>query len=156
MDEQTGVGIVRQCYDAFTAGDMQRLMSFMDPGITWELPDVPGVPFSGKRQGREQVAEFFQMVNEKQAVREFAPQEFVAQGDRVVALGHYAWTVKENGAGFESDWAHIFTVRDGKVTAFREFLDSHEAARAYQGESAAILHGAAQQADAARLSSRPQ
>ena len=150
MDEQTAVGIVRQCYDAFMAGDTQRLMSFIDPGVTWELPDMPGVPFSGKRQGHEQVAEFFQIVNDKQAVREFAPKEFIAQGDRVVALGHYAWTVKENGADFESDWAHIFTVRNGKVAAFREFLDSHEEARAYQGESAAIVRGAAQQADAGR------
>lgn len=143
MDEQTAVGIVKQCYEAFTAGDMQRLMSFMDPGITWELPDVPGVPFSGKRQGRDQVAEFFQIVNDQQTVREFAPKEFIAQGDRVVALGHYAWTVKETGLSFESDWTHIFTVRDGKVAAFREFLDSHEAAKAYQHEPAGMARDTA-------------
>jgi ketosteroid isomerase-like protein len=32
-----------------------------------------------------------------------------------------------------SDWAHIFTIRDGKVVKFREFLDTAVAAEAYRG-----------------------
>ena len=48
-------------------------------------------------------------------------------------LGDYAITLKKTGKKMESDWAHIFTIRDGKVTRFREFLDTAQAAEAYRG-----------------------
>jgi ketosteroid isomerase-like protein len=36
------------------------------------------------------------------------------------------------GKGFESDFAMVFTVRNGKVTAFQEFTDSAAINAAYQ------------------------
>ena len=32
---------------------------------------------------------------------------------------------------FESNWAHVFTVVDGRIAAFREFMDSHVAVEAF-------------------------
>lgn len=63
---------------------------------------------------------------------QFEPQEFVAQGDKVVSLGHYTWRTKTTNRDFESDFAHVFTVRDGKIVGFREFMDTVTVARAYQ------------------------
>jgi ketosteroid isomerase-like protein len=62
----------------------------------------------------------------------FEPKEFIAQGDRVVALGTYAATVRETGRSYETDWVHVFTVKDGKITSFNEFFDSAAASRAFQ------------------------
>ncbi|NML62528.1 nuclear transport factor 2 family protein [Massilia sp. RP-1-19] len=132
MNEQANIELIRQVYDAFINGDSERLLSSMAPDIAWEEPDVPGLPFAGKRQGRENVAEFFQLVAAAQQLRDFRPGEFIAHGDRVVVLGHYDWTVRATGADWGSDWVHIFTVRDGKVTAFREQTDTHRAVEAYQ------------------------
>lgn len=57
----------------------------------------------------------------------------------MVVLGHYVWTVKSTGAQFESDWTHIFTVREGKVVNFREFFDSHIAEAAYQSQQIGMV-----------------
>lgn len=131
MDEQANLGVVRQCYDAFAQGDTERLRSYFDPDISWEIPTVPGVAFSGRRQGCDQVMAFFREMGAAQETRAFQPNEFIAKGPRVVVLGHYAFMIRATGACFESDWVHLFTVRDGKITDFREFLDSHLAAAAY-------------------------
>ena len=50
--------------------------------------------------------------------------EFVAQGDKVVVLGHYVWHVKATGKVWESDFAHVVSVRDGKVRRFQEYTDT--------------------------------
>lgn len=136
MNEQVNIELIHQVYDAFLKGDSQRLLSYMAQDIDWEEPQVPNIPFAGKRQGRDQVAEFFQMVDAAQQLRDFRPGEFIAQDDRVVVLGHYEWTVRANGADWGSDWVHIFTVRDGKITSCRELTDTHRVVEAYQSGQA--------------------
>jgi uncharacterized protein len=53
--------------------------------------------------------------------------------DKVFVLGHYTWTIRKNGRTADSDFIHIFTVRNGKVVAFLEFTDTAAFAEAYRG-----------------------
>jgi uncharacterized protein len=152
MDEQANITLVKQCYDAFMKGDIPRLMNFVDPDIDWQLPTIESIPFSGKRHGHTEVADFFETMNDMQVAQEFMPREFIVQGDRVVVLGHYAWSVRANNASYESDWTHIFTIRNGKVAAFREFLDTHVAAQAFQNMPADMARGTSMQPDMNRPS----
>jgi ketosteroid isomerase-like protein len=131
MSEQQNVDLVRQAYAAFANHDLEHVLACMAPGITWEIPAVPKLCFTGRRQGREQVADYFRMNSELQETRALTPREFVAQGDKVVVLGHGAWTARATGRDFESDWVHVFTVAGGQITAFREFLDVHVAVEAF-------------------------
>jgi ketosteroid isomerase-like protein len=131
MSEHESRQLVEQAYANFKAGDIQTLMQSMSQDITWQLPEVENVPFSGKRQGRGAVGEFFSMLASVQDARSFEPREFIAQGDKVVALGHYVWQVKANGRTYESDFAHVFTVRGDKIVAFHEYTDSAAAAKAF-------------------------
>jgi ketosteroid isomerase-like protein len=48
-------------------------------------------------------------------------------------LGHYRWRVKSNGRTWESDFAHIFTVKDGKAATFFEITDTAAFAEAITG-----------------------
>ena len=131
MSEQN-TAIAQKAYENFKTGNIQALLDQMSDEVTWELPEVEGVPLSGKRTGRDSVKEFFAMVARDQEVIEFEPREFVAAGDKVVSLGHYQWRVKDTGRDFASHFAHVFTIRDGKVTAFREYFDSAALASAYR------------------------
>ena len=132
MNEQGNTELIQQAYAAYGRGELDQVLACMEEQVEWELPDVPGLPFTGKRRGCEQVAEFFRLLGEMQTVREYTPKEFIAQGDKVVVLGHGAWTVKDTGMDFESDWVHVFTIRDGRIAAFREFLDTNIAVEAFQ------------------------
>ncbi|PYS34684.1 MAG: ketosteroid isomerase [Acidobacteria bacterium] len=137
MSEQDNIAVVQQAYDNFKEGNIQGLLDMLPDDVTWQLPDIEGVPFAGKRTGREAVREFFVGVGANQETLEFAPHEFVAQGDKVVSLGHYRWRVKSTGQEYSSDFAHVFAVRDGKITGFQEYTDTASAARAYQKSAAA-------------------
>ena len=57
----------------------------------------------------------------------------IVVGEKVFALGYYEVTVKNTGRRIGSDWIHVFTIRDGKVTSFREFTDTAQAAEAWRG-----------------------
>jgi ketosteroid isomerase-like protein len=143
MSEQENSQLVRQCYEAFLNGETEQLLKYMMKSIEWELPVVEGIPFTGKRQGRDAVAEFFRLVSEMQELREFKPKEFIAQDDRVVVTGHYEWTVKATRAEFGCDWCHVFHIAMGEVSKFTEFTDTHKVAMAYQPQAADSMKAAA-------------
>jgi uncharacterized protein len=80
---------------------------------------------------REQVGQFFGKVAQVQDVVEFQAEDFIAQGDKVVVLGHFSQRVKSTGRISASAWAHVWTIKGGKVTHFREYVDTAAVIRAY-------------------------
>jgi ketosteroid isomerase-like protein len=132
MGEQPNIELVKRFYDAYIKGEKDLLLSYMADDIEWDIPEMNGLRFSGKRRGRAEVAEFFGMVAQVQQLRSFEPQEFFADADRVVVLGHHEWTVNASGAAFDSDWVHIFTVRDGRIAAFRQSMDTLKVVQAHR------------------------
>jgi uncharacterized protein len=132
MSEKDNTRLVMQAYDKFRNGDIPGLVNLFSEDIEWILDRVENVPFSGERHGKAEVGQFFSTLDESQHPLQFEPQEYIAQDDKVVALGHYTWTVKQTDRVFESDWAHVFTVQNGKIARFREYADTLAAHQAYQ------------------------
>lgn len=132
MTEKENTQLVMQAYDKFKSGDIPGLLDLFAEDIEWVLDRTENVPFTGSRRGKEQVANFFNTLSQSQHPLQFDPREYIAQGDKVVALGHYAWSVKSTDRVFESDWAEVFTIRDGKIAGFREFADTAAGAAAYK------------------------
>ncbi len=131
MNEQENTRLVMQAYEKFGKGDIAGVLELCTEDIEWKLDDTDNMPFSGMRRGKEEVAQFFRLLAESQIALQFEPREYVAQGDKVVALGHSVWSVKSTHRQFETDWAEVFTLRDGKIARFREFADTAAAAAAY-------------------------
>src|SRR5215813_9907753 len=132
MSEQENVNLVQQIYNDFKTGNLEGLLSKIDPNILWELPEIQNVPFAGKRNGRDAVADFFSLVNSSQEALRFEAMGYIAQGDRVVSLGTYEWRVYETGRTFTANFAHVFTILNGSVTEFTEYTDTALAEHAYQ------------------------
>ena len=132
MQEAQNIQVVKDTYAAFGRGDVQGILDRLDDGIVWEgvYGAGPHVPTSGERRGKAQVAEFFKQVAQNVNLSRFEPKEFIATGDKVVALGHYTATTPI-GKNFDSDFAMVFTLRNGKVTEFQEFTDSAAVNAAY-------------------------
>ena len=132
MQEAQNTKVVQDAYAAFGRGDVQALLGYFDDNILWK--PVHGtarhVPTAGERRGKAAVGEFFKIVSEQVNFLRFEPREFVAQGDKVVAIGHYVAKVP-TGRGFESDFVMVFALRDGKVVQFQEFSDSAAINAAY-------------------------
>jgi uncharacterized protein len=118
VGERENTELVQQGYQHFKNGDIQGLLGLLSEDVEWTQFEIEGVPFSGTRRGPERVGEFFSQVFDTEEPLHFEPREFVAQGDKVVALGDYAWRVKSTGREYETDFVHVFTVREwegGKV-----------------------------------------
>jgi len=126
MEEAQNTSVVKDAYAAFGRGDITTLLGYMADDVQWQpvIGTAKQVPFSGERKGKVSVAEFFRQVAESEDFEQFEPREFVAQGDKVVAIGHYRALTKSTGKRFESDFVMVFTLRDGKVARFQEFSDS--------------------------------
>jgi len=125
MHEAANTAVVKQAYAAFGRGDVQGILDVLDANIVWRavVGASADVPTSGLRRGKAAVNEFFGLVAASMAFDSFEPREFVAQGDKVVALGHYRAKAVPTGRPFESDFVMVFTLSNGKVTEFQEFTD---------------------------------
>jgi len=101
MSEAENTRVVQDAYAAFGRGDIPALLGYFTDDIQWQpvIGTARHVPFSGVRTGKTAVAEFF-------------------------AIGHYRARTRATGRTFDSPFAMVFTFRNGKVAAFREFTDS--------------------------------
>ncbi|HKY22952.1 MAG TPA: nuclear transport factor 2 family protein [Vicinamibacterales bacterium] len=132
MEEARNTKVVQETYAAFSRGDIQTMLSKFADDIVWTAVYGAGshVPTAGERRGKAAVAEFFTQVAENIKFSRFEPTTFIATGDQVVALGHYTATtpVKKR---FDSDFAMVFTLQNGRVTRFQEFCNSAAINAAY-------------------------
>ncbi len=140
MNQQANTQTVQQVYEnfkgtSFRSADMQSLLGLCSDDVEWQVPEMENVRYCGKRRGIESVRDFFSAIADDLELLQFEPQEFIAQGDKVVALGHYSWRVKATGREFSSEWAHVYTVRDGKIIRFHEYMDTAAEFRAHRGET---------------------
>lgn len=137
MSTSTNTEVIQQAYEKFGSGDIPGLLELCAENIGWEVPEIENAPFSGIREGVKAVGEFFAQLTDAEDITRFEPLEFIAQNDKIIVLGESAATVKATGRGYETDWVHVFTVRDGKITNFHEYLDSAAANKAFQKTASA-------------------
>src|SRR5438094_881101 len=91
MNAEQNIAVVKQAYGAFGRGDIPALLALLDENVDWQpiVGTNPPVPTAGRRHGRADVGRFFEAIGKNLTFSLFEPREFVAQGDKVVALGHY-------------------------------------------------------------------
>ena len=132
MNEQDNLRVVQEAYAAFGRGDIPAVLSTLANGVEWLTPGpIDTLPLAGRRRDSEEVAQFSATLAETLEMEQFEPQEFIAQGDKVVVLGHFRYLVKATGSAIESDWAHIFTLDNGRTVSFREYYDTAAAVKAF-------------------------
>jgi len=124
--------LIRGVYDAFQRGDLDRLLQNLTDDFEWNAPG--GAPFSGFRQGREQMRAFFTELRRSVRFDQFDVDDILADGDKVVVIGRQRATVLETGRHFETPFAHVYTVRGGKLASGLALSDTQAAAACF-GES---------------------
>jgi uncharacterized protein len=137
MSETINTTIIEDAYAKFGKGDIPGLLTMLTDDVQWTVPEIENAPFSGSREGVPNVERFFKELVTAEDITRFEPLEFIAQNDKVVVLGESAATVRETGRSYETDWVHIFTLREGKVSEFTEFFDNAAATRAFQKTASA-------------------
>jgi ketosteroid isomerase-like protein len=115
---------VQQGYEALGRGDIPALLDLLTDDVEWIHQGPSVIPVAGTRHGHEAVAEYFSWLDENLQLEQFEPREFVAQGDTVVVVGFERSVSKATGHTIEQEWAHVYTLRDGKIAKVRYFEDT--------------------------------
>ena len=131
MSVQENVEILKDGNAAYGRGDMQGLLALFAEDIEWTIPGERW-PLAGTYRGQAGVADCFQKISAMLEMSLLEPREFVAQGDRVLVVGFERGRVKATNRTFEGHWVWAFTVRNGKVTNVREYIDTLTLARSFE------------------------
>ena len=122
---------VHDLYAAFGRGDIGFIMGALDDHVEWICYGPPSVPFAGTFTGPANVAKFFEALGTTQTNQNLKIEETHVSGDQVISIGSYSGTVTATGKAFDSKVAHVFTVRNGKIVRFLDFIDTAHAVEAY-------------------------
>lgn len=116
---------VQNLYAAFGAGNMNEIMSLLDPQIVW-IYHAPksSIPFAGLYKGKDGVAAFFKEDSRFVQVLGNDLKETHEAGDTVFVVGQENGVAHATGTRFSAPWVHMFKVKNGKITRFEEFIDS--------------------------------
>ena len=121
---RTALTVVQRVYEAFGRGDVAGILEMVAEEVDWEFVGSPALTFAGRRLNREEVADFFAAVARADEIHRFEAQEFIEAGEHVTVLGWESSTARDTGKSFQSAWAHVFTVRNGRITRWRGFFNT--------------------------------
>ena len=125
---------MKDFFAAMGKGDGEALRALVAEDIEWIIPGKDW-PLAGSRRGHAGLARLLKTASGSMETST-EPREFVAQGDRVLVVGFARGKVKATNKPFEDDWVFAITVRDGKLTSIREYVDTQALARAAHTETA--------------------
>ena len=134
MNTEENSQVVKEFFAAIGSGDKQRLLSLVAEDIEWIVPGEDW-PLAGTHRGHAGIADVLQKASEEVETTYPGPPEFVAQGDRVLVVGVATGKIKATNRPFKDDWVFDITVRNGKVTKIREYIDTQALARASQTDA---------------------
>jgi uncharacterized protein len=136
MSIEKNVQTVKDFFAAIGRGDREALLALVAEDIEWIIPGEDW-PLAGTHRGHAGLADLLQTAS-KSIETSTEPREFVAQGDRVLVVGFATGKIKATNKTFKDDWVFAITVRNGKLTNIREYIDTQALARASQMDASGL------------------
>ena len=126
------LSVVQDFYAALGRGDVAAVLGLLDPHVEWtEAERFPY--YSGTWHGPQAILDNL-LKRLAQDWNDFSAtsDDFLVDGNRVVAFGHYAGTYKRTAKSMTAPFAHLWKVSDGKITSFLMYTDTAKILEALQ------------------------
>jgi ketosteroid isomerase-like protein len=114
-------------------GDVPAILELLADDVLIEFYGPSIIPYANTYRGNREARRFFETVLSSVDIHQFDPEEFIAERDKVVVTGHLRLTARSTGREIESDFVHVITMKDGKWTRFRDFMNTAVAVAAFSG-----------------------
>lgn len=120
----TNLEIIKSTYEGKTSEENGRnLAKYVANDISWT--EAKGFPYAGTYIGLNNITNnVFNRLGSEWMDYKFTPEDYVASDDKVVAFGTYTGTYKITGKSFTARVAHVWKLKDSKITSFEQFVDS--------------------------------
>ncbi len=132
MEPQAHIGLVKHLYDAFARRDIPAILELLSPDVEWGEPANPYNPAGGTRHGHQGFLEWAQIGRDSEDILVLEPRKMLVDSDSVAVVGYMRCRVIATGNEYESDFVHLVTFVDGKVSRFQEFFDTFAAGEAFR------------------------
>jgi ketosteroid isomerase-like protein len=115
--------LVRAFYEATAPGHREALRGLQAPHVVYDMPE--GMPVGcGHFEGLQDVLDRF-LTNFYGALDiHFVAEEFICEGEEVVALGRITGKTRKGAVPVDLAFAHVWTVREGYLQRLRAFTDT--------------------------------
>lgn len=117
--------VVETLYRAFGAGDGATIAGLLAADLVWM--EAEGGPLADRNPYNGPGAVFegvFGRIGADYDGFVVTPAVYLPSGDRVVVMGRYTGTNRATGEALDAQFAHVFTVRGGKVVHFQQYTDT--------------------------------
>ena len=122
---------IGKLYEALGRGDIPSFLAGLDSQIEWReadhFPYADGNPYIGPQAVLEGV--FTRLGSEWEGFAGI-PDDWLDAGDRIVVLGTYTGKNKATGKSVRAQFAHVWTVKDGKAIRMQQYTDTKQFADA--------------------------
>jgi len=116
--------IARDLLACFTAGDVAGALDKMTDDATWWIAGKPGhLPVVGTHDKQQIARVFHGMLGQLRNGLRMTVKGAIAEGDQV-ALEVVSHGELRNGRVYDQEYHMLITIRDGKISAVREYLDT--------------------------------
>ena len=116
--------MMRQGYTAFAAGDIPAVLALFDPQIRWTGGGHNSL--SGVYTGHEEVVGFFTKLFElTSGTFALDLKRMIVDDNGVVAI--VSASGQREGKSYTWEYAHVWEIKDGKVSTFAEYADDGRA-----------------------------
>src|SRR3954447_25129516 len=100
--------VTGEMFDAFKKGDIETLLSYTHPDVTWISTGSAPNPYAGVYRGHKETASFFYKLAAAITFQEFVVEKILnADEHTVVSIGHFKGTANTTGKELKSDWVMI-------------------------------------------------
>jgi uncharacterized protein len=134
--EARNATVVRQLYQVAMEDNLSGLLELCAPDAVWVYPVIEGVAWSRTWQGHEGVAHWAELHDEEDEVLDLRPEEYVAEGDRVVVLGFARMRTIATGREWATRFVHAVRIHDGEIQRFEAYFDTAACVEAHGGVAA--------------------
>lgn len=117
INMSTALDITKRAYEAFGRRDISALLKLVADEVDWKFVGPASWPHPGLRRNPREVAAFFADLDRFDDLTVFEPREFIEASENVTVLGYLESFARETKQKYHSDWIHVSTVRNGKITA---------------------------------------
>jgi ketosteroid isomerase-like protein len=131
-DESKNIEILKHAYRRWhetKAGSVDHWLHLMTDDVNFRSLAEGAKPMEFTRTSscKDDVKHYFAGLTADWEMIYYRIDEYIAQGDRVVALGHVSFKNKRTGKVLETPKADFHKFRDGKIYEFFEFYDTAQA-----------------------------